>query len=79
MKLWETILANIIDDYGAAKILELEIERLFEKECYKILERIKTILEDDSLEDKDCFDRIERIICLFEKIGSGCGTRHDFG
>jgi len=42
-------------------------------------ERIKAVLEDDSLDDKDCFERIERIVCLFEEIGSDCGARHDFG
>ena len=31
----------------AAKIIELE--------CYQALRKIKTILEDDSLEDSECF------------------------
>ena len=32
----------------------------------------------DTLEDKECFMRIEGIVNLFEEMGSGCGTRHDF-
>ena len=54
-------------------------KKLFEKECYKSLKKIKEILEDNSLDDKECFDRIESIVCLFEKMGVDCGTRHDFG
>ena len=57
----------------------MDFEKLFEKECYKILESIKAILEDDSLKDNDCFDKIERLVCLFEANGCGCGGRHDFG
>ena len=57
----------------------LKFEKLFEKECYAVLEKIKAILEDDRLGDKECFEKIERIGCLFEEIGSDCGGRHDFG
>lgn len=79
MKLWQTILANATKECEGKMIMEFDIEKLFEKECYIVLERIKAVLEDDSLEDKDCFERIERIVCLFEEIGSDCGARHDFG
>lgn len=78
MKLWETILINATKGYEGQN-MGLDIEKIFEKECYIVLERIKKILEDDSLEDKDCFERIEKIVCEFEKIGSDCGVRHDFG
>lgn len=47
--------------------------------CYKMLCEIKRILEDDTFEDHECFMRIERIVCLFEKLESHCGNRHDFG
>ena len=59
--------------------MALEVERLFEQECYILLERIKKIVEDDSLDDNACFEKIESIVCLFEEIGSDCGARHDFG
>ena len=38
------------------------------------LQRIKTVIEDDSLSDFDC---IEKIVCVFEEIGSDGGNRHD--
>ena len=79
MKLWQTILANATKEREGKMIMEVDVEKLFEKECYIVLERIKAILEDDSLDDKDCFERIERIVCLFEEMGSDCGARHDFG
>ena len=78
MKLWQTILANATKDCEG-EITESDIEKLFEKECYTLLERIKTIFEDDNLDDETCFEKIESIVCLFEEIGSDCGSRHDFG
>ena len=79
MKLWQAILASVTKECEGKMITESDIEKLFEKECYIVLERIKAILEDDSLDDKDCFEKIESIVCLFEEIGSDCGARHDFG
>ena len=79
MELRQTILANVTKKCEGEMNMELDTEKLFEKECYMVLERIKTILEDDTLDDKECFEKIERIVCLFEEIGSGCGVRHDFG
>lgn len=43
------------------------------------LTQIKDILEDDSLSDPECFHKIEAIVSTLECIGSGAGTRHDFG
>ena len=79
MELWQTILANAKKKVEKKRIANLNPEKLFEKECYKVLEKIKAVLEDDSLEDKECFEKIERIVCLFEEIGSDGGSRHDFG
>ena len=50
---------------------------IVESECYKTLKK-KILLKMDTLEDKECFMRIEGIVNLFEEMGSGCGTRHDF-
>ncbi|HIR80444.1 MAG TPA: hypothetical protein IAD37_04020, partial [Candidatus Limiplasma merdipullorum] len=47
--------------------------------AYQALSAIRLILERDDLEDPECFRRIEKIVRVFERIGSGCGTRHDFG
>lgn len=47
--------------------------------CYKALEEIKAVLEDDAPDDKECFKKIEAIVHIYEELGSGCGNRHDFG
>ena len=58
---------------------EPDISKIIEGKCYKALEKIKTIIQDDSLEDKECFNRIEEVVCVLEEIGSSGGIRHDFG
>ena len=67
MELYEEMLRHT----DAARIVELE--------CYQALRSIKAVLEDESLSDPECFYAIEKIICIFEQMGSGGGTRHDFG
>lgn len=52
---------------SAAEIVDLQ--------CYKTLQKIKAVIEDNSLSDFDC---IEEIVCILESIGSGGGNRHDF-
>ncbi len=47
--------------------------------AYQALSAIRLILERNDLEDPECFRRIEKIVRVFERIGSGCGTRQDFG
>lgn len=56
-----------------------DISAIVENTCYRALERIKAVIEDDSLEDKECFMKIEQIVCILEEIGSTGGNRHDFG
>ena len=55
------------------------LESMLEMESFMALNRIREILDDDSLDDRDCFDRIEEIVCTFEELGPGGGSRHDFG
>lgn len=50
MELWEQIKQNI-----EQSIEEESITKPFELRCYVALNKIKSILEDDSLSDKDCF------------------------
>ncbi|MEG2205196.1 MAG: hypothetical protein RRY03_00835 [Oscillospiraceae bacterium] len=59
--------------------LQINANEIIHLECYKALSEIKLILENDDLDDKECFVKIEEIVCLFEKLGSSCGNRHDFG
>ena len=41
MNLGEAILARVIEGNESCTLTKAEIEKLFEKECYRILERIK--------------------------------------
>ena len=52
---------------------------IVELECYKALQKIKAVIEDDNLEDESCFRKVEEIVCIFEEMGSSGGGRHDFG
>ena len=82
MELYKEIIANIISKEEVQVTfsnLNISAKEIIESECYKALNNIKAIIEDDSLEDVDCFMKIEKIICLLEDIGSGGGNRHDFG
>ena len=59
--------------------IDRTVAEVIEGICFQALSRIKTIIEDDTLDDPDCFYKIEEIVCVLEEIGSGGGTRHDFG
>ncbi|MBQ2718700.1 MAG: hypothetical protein IJF73_01390 [Clostridia bacterium] len=79
MELWQVLLKNATEEREGEGGVEIDTEKLFEKECYKVLERIRAILNNDSLTDSECFEKIESVVCLFEEIGSDGGSRHDFG
>ena len=83
MELFQEILCHALANEKAqvsfSGLADTEIIKIAELECYKALRKIKAILEDDSLEDSECFYRIEEIVCVFEDLGSDCGSRHDFG
>ena len=82
MELYKEILAQILSQQNAEIIfpdLHLDAAKIVELECYKALQKIKVIIEDDSLEDEVCFQKIEDIVCVFEELGSSGGGRHDFG
>ena len=82
MELYKEILAHALM-YGEIQITfrgqEPDISRIVEGTCYKALQRIKAVIEDDSLEDNECFMKIEEIVNVLEDIGSGGGNRHDIG
>ncbi len=81
MELWKEIICNLLQkETVEIRLLSTgSIDSLFESECYKALQKIKMILEDEMLDDKDCFMKIEEIVRVFEEMGSGCSGRHDFG
>lgn len=59
--------------------LEFDLNKIFESKCYNVLNQIKEIVEDETLNDPECFEKIEKIICIFEELGYKEGSRHDFG
>ncbi len=54
-----------------------ELERKTESKALQVLEEIRRVLNDDSLDDKECFQRIEAIVDTMEANGIHT-TRHDW-
>ena len=82
MDLYKEILIKVLENQELQVTfpnLSVDVAQIVEMQCYEALRKIKSVLEDDSLEDKECFNKIEEIICVFESLGSGAGNRHDFG
>ncbi len=82
MELYKEILVKVLKEQIISVTfpnLTISTKEIIELECYKALQTIKTIIQDDSIDDKECFAKIEKIICVFEKVGSDGGNRHDFG
>ena len=81
MDLYKEILAHALT-YGEVKITfpdqNCDLAKIVEGECYQALQKIKAIIQDDSLTDEECFLKIEEIVCVLESVGSGGGFRHDF-
>ena len=59
--------------------LKFSAGEMIESAAYCALAEIQRILQDDELTDEDCFQKIEAIVYEFERLGSGCGDRHDWG
>lgn len=80
MELWEELLCNaaIKANVEIKFPSDFDLNKIIENKCYKALEAIKEIIEDDELEDEECFTRIEEIVRVFESVGSNGGSRHDF-
>lgn len=82
MELYKEILVRILSGEDTEIIfpnLHIDPTQIVELECYKVLQKIKVVIEDDSLEDESCFKKIEEIVRAFEEVGSTSGGRHDFG
>ena len=54
----------------------IDYEKIINLKSLQALQKIKTVIEDDSLSDFEC---VERIVKIFEETGSNGGNRHDFG
>ncbi len=81
MDLYKEIIVRVLEKENVNVTfpnLKMSMEEIVEVECYKALQKIKAIIEDDSLEDNECFMKIEEIVCLFEDLGSDGGIRHDY-
>lgn len=69
---------ELYDEIVLAKIMGVMSDSVVEMQCFRAIQKIKAVLEDDSLEDPECFQKIEEIICVLEGLGTKCGHRHDF-
>ncbi len=81
MELYEEIILEFLRNEDVRVVfpkLYINPTEILKFESYKALERIKEIIEDDTIEDEECFVKIEKIVRTFEKIGSDGGYRHDF-
>ena len=83
MELYQEILCHVLANekvqVSFPNLINTDVTKIVELECYKALRKIKAILENDALADSECFQQIEEIVCAFEALGSGGGSRHDFG
>ena len=82
MELYREILTKALM-YGQVRVTfenpGMDVSKIIESTCYQALEKIKAIIDDDSLDDPSCFMKIEEIVNTLEEIGSTGGFRHDFG
>ncbi len=76
MELWKEIFCKASESNWQENI---DFNSLLESACYIALDKIKTVIQDDSLTDAECFFKIEEIICILEDLGSNGASRHDFG
>lgn len=56
----------------------LELRQEIDSDALRVLEQIRCILNDDTIDDPECFERIERIIAAFDAHGIRT-ARHDWG
>ena len=82
MELYQEILAKVLENREIQIVfpgLTINAAEIIEGECYKTLQKIKALIEDDRLSDPECFMQIEEIVVALEQLGSDGGCRHDFG
>lgn len=83
MELYQEILCHVLANekiqVSFPELINTDVTKIVELECYKALSKIKAILENDTSADSECFQQIEEIVGTFEELGAGGGSRHDFG
>lgn len=79
MGLFEQIILKGLEKGELQITLSDEGRKWVEVKCYEALQKIQSVLNDDSLDDPECFMKIEQVVEIFEQLGSNGGTRHDFG
>ena len=79
MEILQQMVVNMLSRGELGLSLPLDFIDILNQRCVEILERIRRIVADDTLDDPECFHRIEQIVCVLEENGIDCGIRHDFG
>ena len=82
MKLFAELLVKALENERVEVTfpdMKLPPEEIVEIKSYAALCKIKSIIEDDTLDDPECFKKIEEIVSTLEFLGSDGGVRHDFG
>ena len=80
MNLYGEILARALEGRAVRVTIDgADAQALVKDACYRALEEIRAILENDALEDPECFQKIEEIVRVYERMGVSPGPRHDFG
>lgn len=74
------ILAKLLIEHGAQVTISggEGLEQLLRERCCQALKEIRDVLDVGTLNDPDCFRRIEKIVEIYEALGAGGGSRHDF-
>lgn len=81
MEMYKEILINILRQENievSFPNLKIEPEKILSLVCYRALERIKEIIQNDDLDDAECFGKIEEVIQTMECFEINSGNRHDF-
>ena len=81
MELYKNILSKILENEDVQIVfpnLKINPTEIINLESYKALNKIKEIVDDETLTDEECFLKIEKIIIVFEQWNGLDGYRHDF-
>ncbi len=73
--LWAKTIGQEVLKY--VKSRGVEMDRRVHDEAVELLEKIKAILDDDSLPDPECFRRIDAMVDAFQTAGVPT-ARHDW-